>query len=244
MGFNTWNKFGCNVDEKLIRETADAMVETGMRDAGYRYLVIDDCWQVDRGADGRIVADPQRFAGGMKALADYVHSKGLHVRALLGHRAEDLRRPPGLSRLLRASTRPPTPSGASTTSRSTGATATTSTRRPNTRSSATPCAATGRPDRPRASASGAATSPGSGPRASASSGGRPPTSGTAGTASSGSIGAQLAAHADGGRPRRLERSRHARGRQRRHDLRRVQARTSRSGRSWPRRSWPATTCGR
>src|SRR5512139_55577 len=77
MGFNTWNKFGCNVDENLIRQTADAMVETGMRDAGYTYLVIDDCWQVDRGADGRIVADPVKFAGGIKALADYVHSKGL-----------------------------------------------------------------------------------------------------------------------------------------------------------------------
>ncbi len=77
MGFNTWNKFGCNVDEKLIRETADAMVATGMLGAGYKYLVIDDCWQVARGADGRIVADPQRFPGGMKALADYVHGKGL-----------------------------------------------------------------------------------------------------------------------------------------------------------------------
>jgi len=77
MGFNTWNKFGCDVDETLIRQTADAMVETGMRDAGYRYLVIDDCWQVERGADGRIIADPKKFAGGMKALADYVHSKGL-----------------------------------------------------------------------------------------------------------------------------------------------------------------------
>jgi alpha-galactosidase len=77
MGFNTWNKFGCNVDEKLIRETADAMVETGMLDAGYKYLVIDDCWQVDRDPSGRIIADPQRFPGGMKALAEYVHSKGL-----------------------------------------------------------------------------------------------------------------------------------------------------------------------
>jgi alpha-galactosidase len=76
-GFNTWNKFGCNVDEKLIRETADAMVETGMLAAGYKYLVIDDCWQVARAADGRIVADPQRFPGGMKALADYVRGKGL-----------------------------------------------------------------------------------------------------------------------------------------------------------------------
>jgi alpha-galactosidase len=77
MGFNTWNRFGCNVDETLLRETADAMVETGMLDAGYRYLVIDDCWQVDRDPDGRIIADPQRFPGGMKALADYVHGKGL-----------------------------------------------------------------------------------------------------------------------------------------------------------------------
>jgi alpha-galactosidase len=77
MGFNTWNRFGCNVDEKLIRETADAMAETGMLDAGYRYLVIDDCWQVDRTPEGKIIADPQRFPSGMKALADYVHSRGL-----------------------------------------------------------------------------------------------------------------------------------------------------------------------
>jgi len=77
MGFNTWNKFGCDVDEKLIRETADAMAETGLLEAGYKYLVIDDCWQVDRDPSGRIIADPRRFPGGMKALADYVHSKGL-----------------------------------------------------------------------------------------------------------------------------------------------------------------------
>ena len=77
MGFNTWNKFGCNVSEQLIRETADAMVATGMRDAGYRYVVIDDCWQVSRDATGRIVADPERFPSGMRALADYVHGKGL-----------------------------------------------------------------------------------------------------------------------------------------------------------------------
>jgi alpha-galactosidase len=77
MGFNTWNKFGCNVSEQLIRETADAMVATGMRDAGYKYVVIDDCWQVARNADGTILPDAQRFPGGMKALGDYVHSKGL-----------------------------------------------------------------------------------------------------------------------------------------------------------------------
>src|SRR6185295_14968439 len=69
--------FGCDVSEKLIRDTADALVSTGMKDAGYQYLVIDDCWQVRRDAEGRIVADPDRFPSGMKALADYVHGKGL-----------------------------------------------------------------------------------------------------------------------------------------------------------------------
>ena len=77
MGWNSWNKFACNVSEKLIKEMADAMVTSGMRDAGYVYLVIDDCWQVDRDAQGNILPDPQRFPSGMKALADYVHSKGL-----------------------------------------------------------------------------------------------------------------------------------------------------------------------
>ena len=77
MGWNSWNKFGCNVSEKLIRDTADAVVASGMKDAGYRYVVIDDCWQVKRDADGTIVADPERFPSGIRALADYVHSKGL-----------------------------------------------------------------------------------------------------------------------------------------------------------------------
>lgn len=77
MGWNSWNKFGCNVDEKLIRGAADAMVSSGLKDAGYQYVVIDDCWQVGRDKEGNIVPDPQKFAGGIKALADYVHSKGL-----------------------------------------------------------------------------------------------------------------------------------------------------------------------
>jgi alpha-galactosidase len=77
MGWNSWNKFACNVSEKLIKEMADAMVTSGMRDAGYVYLVIDDCWQIDRDAQGNILPDPQRFPSGMKVLADYVHSKGL-----------------------------------------------------------------------------------------------------------------------------------------------------------------------
>ncbi len=77
MGWNSWNKFQCNVDENLIRQTADAMVSSGMKDAGYQYVVIDDCWQVSRDKSGNIVADPQHFPSDIKALADYVHSKGL-----------------------------------------------------------------------------------------------------------------------------------------------------------------------
>jgi len=77
MGWNSWNKFGCNVSEKLIMDMADKMVETGMKDAGYQYIVIDDCWQVERDSLGFIQPDPDRFPHGMKYLADYVHSKGL-----------------------------------------------------------------------------------------------------------------------------------------------------------------------
>ncbi len=79
MGWNSWNKFGCNVSDKLIREMADAMVSSGMQAAGYQYVNIDDCWQVSRDAQGTIVADPQRFSSGMKALADYIHTKGLKL---------------------------------------------------------------------------------------------------------------------------------------------------------------------
>jgi alpha-galactosidase len=77
MGWNSWNHFGCDVSAQLIKETADAIVASGMRDAGYAYVVIDDCWQVARERSGRIVADSVRFPGGIRPLADYVHSKGL-----------------------------------------------------------------------------------------------------------------------------------------------------------------------
>jgi alpha-galactosidase len=79
MGWNSWNKFACNVSEQLIRETADAMVSSGMQAAGYQYVNIDDCWQVSRDAQGTIVADAARFPSGIKALADYVHGKGLKL---------------------------------------------------------------------------------------------------------------------------------------------------------------------
>ena len=77
MGWNSWNKFACDVNEKIVRAAADAMVGSGMRDAGYRYVVIDDCWQGPRDTNGFITADTQRFPSGIKALADYVHSRGL-----------------------------------------------------------------------------------------------------------------------------------------------------------------------
>jgi alpha-galactosidase len=77
MGWNSWNKYQCDVSEDLIMQMADAMVSNGMKDAGYEYIVIDDCWQVSRDENGEIVADAERFPHGMKYLADYVHSKGL-----------------------------------------------------------------------------------------------------------------------------------------------------------------------
>ena len=79
MGWNSWNKFACNVDENMIRQMADAMVSTGMKDAGYTYINIDDCWHGDRDSLGFIHPDAKRFPSGMKALADYVHSKGLKI---------------------------------------------------------------------------------------------------------------------------------------------------------------------
>ena len=77
MGWNSWNRFACDVNEELIRQTADAMAESGMKEAGYQYVVIDDCWHGERDSLGFIHPDPQRFPSGMKALADYIHAKGL-----------------------------------------------------------------------------------------------------------------------------------------------------------------------
>ncbi len=79
MGWNSWNKFGCNINESLIKGIADAMVSSGMQAAGYQYVNLDDCWQVSRDSAGNIVADPARFPSGIKALADYVHAKGLKL---------------------------------------------------------------------------------------------------------------------------------------------------------------------
>jgi alpha-galactosidase len=77
MGWNSWNHYGCNIDETLIKRTADAIVSSGLRDAGYVYVNLDDCWHGERATDGTVRADPQRFPSGMKALGDYLHERGL-----------------------------------------------------------------------------------------------------------------------------------------------------------------------
>ncbi len=79
MGFNTWNTFGPRIDESLIRESADAMVDQGLLAAGYQYLVIDDCWSeyLRDPETHRLVPSREKFPSGMKAVADYVHGKGL-----------------------------------------------------------------------------------------------------------------------------------------------------------------------
>lgn len=77
MGWNSWNIFGGQIDETKIRAIADAMVSSGMKDAGYEYIVMDDCWQLSRDAQGNIEADPETFPSGIKALSDYIHGLGL-----------------------------------------------------------------------------------------------------------------------------------------------------------------------
>ncbi len=78
MGWNSWNSFGWNISDELIRTTADFFVESGLKDAGYEYIIIDDCWsEKQRDNNGRLVPDKNKFPNGMKALADYIHSKGL-----------------------------------------------------------------------------------------------------------------------------------------------------------------------
>ena len=78
MGFNTWNTFGFNINEELIKSTADFFVESGLKAAGYEYIVIDDCWsEKQRDSQGRLVPDHTKFPNGIKPVADYVHSKGL-----------------------------------------------------------------------------------------------------------------------------------------------------------------------
>ncbi len=81
MGWNSWNTFGHNVNESVIRETADALISSGLKDYGFNYIVIDDCWSIKdkRDGNGDLIADPEKFPNGIKALADTVHEKGFKL---------------------------------------------------------------------------------------------------------------------------------------------------------------------
>jgi alpha-galactosidase len=80
MGWNSWNTFRCDgLNEQLVKDIADIMASNGMKEAGYEYVNLDDCWQIGRDAQGVIIIDSARFPSGIKALADYVHSKGLKL---------------------------------------------------------------------------------------------------------------------------------------------------------------------
>jgi alpha-galactosidase len=79
MGWNSWNNFGCNPSESLIKGVADAMVSSGMAAAGYQYVNIDDCWMSGRDQSGVLQWDKTKFPAGIPALADYVHGKGLKL---------------------------------------------------------------------------------------------------------------------------------------------------------------------
>ncbi len=77
MGWNSWNKFACNVSAQMLMDIADAMVNTGMKDAGYEYIIVDDCWHGERDSLGFIQENKDHFPHGMKAVIDYIHAKGL-----------------------------------------------------------------------------------------------------------------------------------------------------------------------
>ncbi len=78
MGWNSWNTFGRDINENLIKETADALISEGLKDAGYQYVCIDDSWHApERDANNRLQWHPERFPSGIPALAEYIHSKGL-----------------------------------------------------------------------------------------------------------------------------------------------------------------------
>ena len=79
MGWNTWNTFGPEVNEQIVKESTDAFVELGLKDYGYEYIVIDDCWseKVRDPETDRLVASHEKFPKGMRDIADYIHARGL-----------------------------------------------------------------------------------------------------------------------------------------------------------------------
>jgi len=80
MGWNTWNYFACNINATVIEQAADAMVSTGLKDLGYEYINLDDCWALHhRSPEGKLIPDPTRFPDGITGVAKYVHSLGLKL---------------------------------------------------------------------------------------------------------------------------------------------------------------------
>ncbi|KAL8695410.1 MAG: hypothetical protein Q9224_003408, partial [Gallowayella concinna] len=70
--------YGCDIDAETLLETAEKMVDFGLRDLGYKYVILDDCWQnMERGPNGSLVANSTKFPDGMKAVADKIHDMGL-----------------------------------------------------------------------------------------------------------------------------------------------------------------------
>lgn len=76
MGWNNWNSLGCDVSQDLLLDTSKVLLESGLRDVGYEYVVLDDCWQGERGSDGYITADTKKFPRGMKYISDRIHEMG------------------------------------------------------------------------------------------------------------------------------------------------------------------------
>ena len=78
MGWNSWNTFGTDINEQLVKDIVDKFVDLGLKEAGYEYIVLDDGWMAkERDEQGNLIADPVKFPNGIKALADYIHAKGL-----------------------------------------------------------------------------------------------------------------------------------------------------------------------
>lgn len=78
MGWNTWNKFACNISEDLIKQTVDTLVDLGLDKLGYNYVNLDDCWMLEnRTPDGHFIVDSEAFPTGMKDLGDFLHERNL-----------------------------------------------------------------------------------------------------------------------------------------------------------------------
>jgi alpha-galactosidase len=101
MGWNTWNKFHCNIDEELIKATARSVVDLGLDKFGYKYINLDDCWQESRNSTGFIVEATDRFPSGMGALSDYIHGLGLKFGLYSDSGLLTCQKKPGGTRLMK-----------------------------------------------------------------------------------------------------------------------------------------------